>query len=399
MASKSAKPVIVVILFQRFVVLLRRVGTRLKEKITETINKLVSVQHKLNEGFVFWRISPLDETEKSQFTAKLDEAKTFLEALQAYTTPGKLKNFKFSESEVIAKSDAMDALASIISLESLIAEFSPIVGYLTNAELLLPEDHPWAEQVQKARTDLIAGMKDASKRSKPDFVKKARKKLGNLKGDYITAYIDLHAKARLGVNEEKRKNTLNTDPRHQSLKDLATIEILPKGELTDFENKLANLRECSKLIERELGGNPLCSHCDFRPREESVEVAASTRLGNLDQELDRMLESWTKTLYENLMDPTIEEQLNLLKPEQKTLIEDFKEETVFSGPITHEFITAMREALQELQKVTMSMEDLRNALSEGGGAVTMDDLKKRFDDHLDGLAKGKDRAKVRVVLE
>ena len=331
-----------------------------------------------------------DEIERNGIDAFIDRWQALdKQLLDAVSSPPKERNTE-AEAQWRQERD---------KLESLIAEFSPIVGYLSNAELVLPEDHPWAEQVQKARTNLIAEMKDASKRSKPDFVKKAMKKLGNLKGDYITAYIDLHAKARLGVNEEKQKNTLNTDPRHQSLKDLATIEILPKGELTDFENKLAVLRECSKLLERELVGNPLCPHCDFRPREESVEVAACTRLDNLDQELDRMLEGWTKTLYRNLIDPIIEERLKLLKPEQKTLIEDFKAKTVFPEPITHEFVTAMREALQELQKVTLSMDDLRAALAKGGGAVTMDDLKKRFDNHLDGLAKGKDRAKVRVVLE
>lgn len=47
----------------------------------------------------------------------------------------------------------------------------------------------------------------------------------------------------------------------------------------------------------------------------------------------------------------------------------------------------------------MKIDDLRGAILAGGSPATLTEMKKRFDDYLSELAKGKDPNKVRVVLE
>ena len=44
-------------------------------------------------------------------------------------------------------------------------------------------------------------------------------------------------------------------------------------------------------------------------------------------------------------------------------------------------------------------EDLREALLAGGSPATPAEMKSRFEQHLDGLTKGKDPGHVRIVLE
>jgi len=44
-------------------------------------------------------------------------------------------------------------------------------------------------------------------------------------------------------------------------------------------------------------------------------------------------------------------------------------------------------------------DDLRNALLAGGSPATPGELRKRFEEYLDGLTRGKELGKVRIVLE
>ncbi len=62
------------------------------------------------------------------------------------------------------------------------------------------------------------------------------------------AYIGLNAKARLGVNNDKRKAALLNDARLQTSLKLAGFDLMPRKQLTDFQIRLAGLKGCFALI-------------------------------------------------------------------------------------------------------------------------------------------------------
>jgi hypothetical protein len=59
----------------------------------------------------------------------------------------------------------------------------------------------------------------------------------------------------------------------------------------------------------------------------------------------------------------------------------------------------LSEVLSGLQKVPVKADDLREALLSGGSPATPAEMKKRFEEYLDELTKGKEPGKVRIVLE
>ena len=67
--------------------------------------------------------------------------------------------------------------------------------------------------------------------------------------------------------------------------------------------------------------------------------------------------------------------------------------------LAQDFIQGLQEALSGLAKVVLKMDDLKVALSEGGSPATPAEIKKRLEDYLATLTKGKDANKVRIVLE
>ena len=381
---------------------------QLQKAISEVVEKLVLVQQSLQSGLPFWGRNLLAEEEAAQLRDRLDQTKTFLESLQAYSSPGKLKNFRYDAQEVKRHEDGLKALSEIESLQELVSDLGPVASYLSTAEAVLPTDHEWVERMKAVRTEVltvvtsygsrVSGQKDsghATRDPRPEL----QRKLGDLKKSYVQAYLAMHTRARLGVNEDKRKSALMGDERLKTLSRLSTIDLMPRQHLTDFQNRLAGLKSCFALTEQDLDTSPVCPHCSFRPGTEGVGAPAATVLEHLDEELDKLLEDWTQTLLVNLEDPTTRGNLDLLKPEPRKLVDAFLERRKLPEELGQDFIHALQEVLSGLVKVAVKTEDLRAALLKGGSPATPAEMKKRFEEYLDELTKGNEPGKVRIVLE
>ncbi len=143
----------------------------------------------------------------------------------------------------------------------------------------------------------------------------------------------------------------------------------------------------------------MCPHCNFKPGAEPPAAPAGTVLDSLNGEMDKLLENWTQTLLTNLEDPTTKGNLDLLQPEPKKVVNSFIKKRALPDKLDHDFIHALGEVLSGLQKVPVKIADLRAALLSGGSPVTPAEMKKRFEEYLDELTKGKELSKVRIVLE
>ncbi len=371
----------------------------LQKAVTTTVERLVLVQQNLQTGLFFWGRSLLAEDEVKNLRAKLDETKTFLESLQAYTTTGKLKNFRYDVSEVTSHRAGLNCLAETKALEELVVDLGTTASYISTAEAVLPTGHEWIDKVKTARDEVLAQIGDAVKRATATFRQQTQRRLGDLKKAYLLAYLSMHARARLGVNEDKRKAQLMGDKRLKDLQKLSTIDLMPRQQLSDFQNRLAGLKSCFALTEQELEASPVCPHCGFKPISESNGPPAAAMLNALDSELDKLVENWTQTLLANLEDPTTRGNLGLLKPEPRKLVDLFIKKRSLPDDLDQDFIHALQEVLSGLARVSVKIGDLRDALLAGGSPATLGEMRKRFEEYLDGLTRGKEPSKVRIVLE
>jgi hypothetical protein len=112
-----------------------------------------------------------------------------------------------------------------------------------------------------------------------------------------------------------------------------------------------------------------------------------------------MEEEWTRTLLDNLSDPTVKRSMEALTPKQRKTVQSFLEKKKFPEDIGSDFVQILQQVLQGLEKLTFTAGELKQALSEGGMPCTVSELKSRFQKHLDTATKGKDQAKVRIVIE
>jgi hypothetical protein len=369
----------------------------LQEEVNKLTKRVLAASTDMANRLSFWGQPLLRDEEIRDWRSKLDELKAFSESLSPYNTVGKLKNLRIGSDDIAAQKKNIEVLNSVEGLIGLIGELGNTAGHLGQAELVLPSDHAWVKQAQDTRKNLLESLSTGRTNQNGS---EHRQTLSKLKKDYLTAYVSLHSKARLGVSEDKTKTALRKDSRLVAMRALANISLMPTSQLTTFEEKLDKLKSCASLVDSELSASPVCPHCNFRPANEQGDMLpAANVLKQLDDELDQLLDGWVQTLLDNLEDPIIQSNFELLKEGSRQIVTGFVETKSLPEPVTPEFISAVQEALSGLDKVVVSGDDIRKALLQGGSPATPEDLRKRFEAFLTERCKGKDTTKLRFVVE
>jgi hypothetical protein len=371
---------------------------QLHKVINDRVEKLVRANQQLASGIPFWGQNLLSDAEVETIAAQLAKAKEFLEGLQAYNTPGKLKNFKYDAADIKGFQATFTRLKEVEQLQAYCAELAQFTQYLSAAEAILPEGHPWVNDSRQKRTELLAEIRKPAQRESDTFKSSALKQLKALKTSYIKTYLDLYRKARLSLTQDKEKRDLLQDYRLKHLRRLATINSINSVQLSEFDNQVGRLRTGSVLTEKDLETDPK-SPDGFWPGMEDTSVSAETRLAGLKTELDKIHRSWTKSLLNDLADPVIQSNFGLLKEPQKDLLTAFMNAKELPDDVSTEFLTALQQALSGLTKLPVRLDELKKQLFPDGSPATPAEFRERFATYLEQILKGRDAAKVRLVIE
>jgi hypothetical protein len=370
---------------------------QLMEAVGGLVKRVLNVTTDMQNRLTFWGQPLLREEEIRDWRSRLDALKGFTESLSPYNTAGKLKNLRIGSDDIEAQKKNLEVLSAVERMLELVAELGTTASYLSQAEMVLLPDDAWVKKAQETRKQVLDKL--AQDRT-AQHAAKYRQTLAQLKKSYVTAYIGQHSKARLGVAEDKNKSALRKDSRLVGMRALAGISLMPTSQLTGFDDKLDKLKSCAALVESELAASPVCPHCNFRPASEQGDMLpAANILKQLDDELDRLLAGWQQTLLDNLDDPIIQANFDLLKPSARGLISSFVKSKTLPDPVPPDFVAAVQEALSGLEKISVSGQDIKNALLQGGSPATPEDLRKRFETFLNDRCKGKDTTKLRFVVE
>lgn len=370
----------------------------LLQAVDKIVKRIVMAQQALREGLSFWGLDLLATTDLTSHADGWDKAKDFFESLQAYSSPGKLKNFRYSASEVLAHEKAVKALDELDALCEFIMDHGPAASWFSSAEAALPEEHDWVNRIKATRQDVLDTLRQADLTKLAGLSQSIGANLQKLKKDYIIAYMGLHTKARLGVNDDRRKASLLNDRRLQILLKLAVIDLMPRQQLTDYQNHLADLKSCFELTEQNLEVSPICPHCRFRPMEKIV-ASASQQIDLMDEQLDHLVEQWTKTLLNNLDDPMTQANVKeLLHEGDRLIIQSFIDSKELPDPVDGHFVQTLKTVLSGLQKMPIKKEEFLKIISILGPS-TPNEIKQAVNDYIDKLTKGTDQAKVRIVIE
>ena len=369
---------------------------QLQQHIADRVPELVEREATL-QALSLWNERVLAEETQESKLAPLRGFKDFLESLKPYNTVGKLNAFKYSTTELEAQAEDLAAVKQLKALQELITECAASILYLDRGTLTLPAEHDWVIAAQSTRSSVIKAVRETDEL--PALRAQLRRQLEALKRDYKSHYITLHNRARLSPDEDRRKVKLMDDPRLTQLRNLAPIAFLQVNQLHRWEEKLGSLKPCGTLSESELEAQPVCPRCNFRPRDEPVSGDVSGVIDALETELEALYNEWKQTLLDNLEDPTVAENISLLAEGEKRALKQFITEGKLPYQVDAQFVKAVNNALDTLEKVSIGNKEILSALQQGGMPCSIDELKERFERLVTQKTRGKPTDKVRVVLE
>ena len=169
------------------------------------------------------------------------------------------------------------------------------------------------------------------------------------------------------------------------------------SQLTEIQKEFGNLKTGENVTADDLEVSAVAG--EFYPAMESPEgISAEQRLNNLETKIEETHKTWTNALLGEFEDPAIEENLKLIDPSSRERLEAFIQDKELPDELDADFVKAIQQALSGLTRIEISSRSIEGALFPNGAASTIDDFKDRFAEYLEGLVKGQDRAKVRLVL-
>ena len=373
---------------------------QIQDRLLVVTKQLAQAKKTLDEGLDFWGEDLIQKEAFLPLRERIKETQAFLDSLLAFNTPGKLKNFRFAPEQVEQHQQVLTALAALRSLQDLINQQNSMVAYLRQASEILPTAHAWRKKYDDERQAILNTYRTLSVEELVRQSRELDRQLADLKNEYKKAYTELHIKNRLGRAEDEKKRNLLNDYRFRTIQKLRGIELLKNNQVDQWIQSLSNIKSCFDLTSDQLDKVPYCQNCNFRPSSEpDIEYSAKQQLNHLDENLDTILEAVKRTIFSNLDDPIIQKNLELLKPEERAIINQLLSTRELPTTIDSDFVNALQEAFSSLTRIPLHLSDLADALKLTDGPTTIEELHQRFEDFLKELARGKDPSKVRIVLE
>ena len=136
---------------------------QLHEKTSAIVKRTVVAKQYAQSGLPCWGHELISFEKREEYRQRLDTLQGFLEKLQAFNTPGKLKNFSASVEDVKAHRTNLKLLGELESTNGLVGELMPLTSYLTMAGSVLPTDDPWIGKSEKLCNEWQPQLRDAEK--------------------------------------------------------------------------------------------------------------------------------------------------------------------------------------------------------------------------------------------
>jgi hypothetical protein len=374
----------------------RELGRKVQGELSATLQ----AEEALRAGLSYGREAIMSTPETQALRAELQSYRQLLDEFARLKQPGQLRNFSLGVGEVRQRVRPRQQVQQVLALQSLLQSLQPAWTYLAQGEISLPMNHAWQTEVDQMRQQQIAWLRDPQERASSTLAARLKGGLDNLIASYQQAYIAIHRRARLDFAQDERKQKLTRDTRWQQARALAAVALLPEVELRKLEEQLRELRSCPSCTASDLKARPTCPNCGLVPRDLKTDAPA---LGEVLQAVETGLADlharWLTTLQAELNKPAVREDIALLPQPQRDQVQALAERGELPARPTQDFVQALNDVLQGLEKVVINGTDLLLALTRPGMPCTRAELQARLNELLVTELKGKDAAKVRIQVD
>lgn len=366
----------------------------------ETISKIITEAKVMAEravktkavvvqGLKCRNVSLLNEEDSHKIKSELETLSAMLDSIQSYNTYGKLKSFKFTENELQAAFSAYPHCDMIDKLKDKAEKFERLIGYLYTAHsYIVVEEKPLYDDIKQAIESLPSVLS-----SDQVAIKKYEALLNSLIDRYADYYIQQYTKNRLSRPDALVKERIMGGEQKRICDVIKDSEFITATEYHNWLNSITSLKEADgSLTKSKVVTEPF--H-DFNPREYLNRPSYNIHI--LEEQLGDILEKWTNAMRSVFKDPSVQENMDILNPGDKQLVEDFRSGKV---ELTSDNAPKLRNLIAQfsrgIDKVEITMDDIRKQLDK---PLTPQEAIDTLTEYIDGLCVGKERNKVRIIIK
>jgi hypothetical protein len=362
--------------------------TNLVSAANEWARKSVTLLSKVQGGYTKMGIEIISENEARNYRISFTAFSGFCDKLANYTSEAKMKNFQFSVDDINKILKAKPLLEKVEKQLDEITHFSEDISYLQQCKQYVTDDA--FKQELTNTINQLANILSSGNQSQIDAYKT---KLSRLKEQYASWYLQLYLKYRISEADNTQKHALLDSEEKVICDILKEADFLSTGQYQQWLNKVNKLQPADSNVNKEL--ILTAPYQEFNPVD--FQDSEITTIKQTKQDLQQLLENWKKTLKDTLEDPMVKKNMSLLGSEQNALLIDFKSgKTVLSKDNALSIRNAILSLYQGLEKIELSLEGMKSTFNK---PLTPDEAINAFKEHIDLLAKGKERDKIRIILK
>jgi hypothetical protein len=361
--------------------------------ITEAKTKaerVVKTKAIVAQGLKCRNIPLLSDADSAIIKRELEALGNMLDSIQSYNSYGKLKAFKFTEEEIATAFNALLHCNLVDKLQAKAEKFEKTIGYLYTAQsYVVEQEKPLFDEMKIAIDQLpevLASIKEAD-------IKKYEALLNSLIDRYADYYLNQYTKYRLSKQDDLAKVRILGSEKKRICDIIKDSEFITATEYQYWINSITSLREeDDSLTKAKVLLEP---YHNFNPRE--YYGKATFNIHQLEVHLDGILDNWATAMRSIFKDPSVQENMDILKSNDKQLVEDFR---IGKVELTADNACRLRDLIaqfvQGIDKVEITIEDIRKQLSK---PLTPQEAVDTLTNYIDGLCAGKERNKVRIIIK
>lgn len=338
---------------------------QLLEKSKSIVENAVKASNKLNGDFTLWGEKLIPDHIVTEYK---ESGKRVLDMFAnfgtRFNTVAKLPNFLYSNEEIDQIEKDIQNMDIIVAYDDFRAALTSEVSYMMNIEQL---------ELGKSISEAIISAKEMFREIRDGIPKDidgegaasdVKVVLEKVKSQYIELYFEEHNKKRLNVVDAKRKGDIISSTKLGNLKKLKSLSIFSAAKVDAIDSDLASLKVCYDLTTDMLKTTHFCTKCGFVLG--SADVSVNGKIADIEDRIDALLAEWSQTLYNALSDPLLGDQMAYLKPQQRTVIDQFLKTKKMPDVVDNFFIDAVSALLEGFEPVSISADEFIDKLDALG---------------------------------
>jgi hypothetical protein len=349
--------------------------------------RAVTLLSKIQNGYSEKGVEIVSYDKAKECERKIKPFTNFCDKLANYTTEAKIKNFQFPVEEI---KKWLEAKPLIESLEKQLLEIKNVsqeISYLQQCRQYVT-DEVFKQEITNAINQLASVLSSGNQSE----IEAYKAKLSKLKEQYADWYLKLYLKYRISEVDNTQKDAL-LDSTEKTICDiLKEADFLSTGLYHQWLNKINKLQPADNSVNKDL--ILTAPYQDFNPIDfQDDEI---TTIKQAKEELTNLLDNWEQTLKDTLEDPMVKKNKSLLDANQIALLDNFESDKIM---LSKDNAIGIRNTImslyQGLEKIELSIEGMKETFNK---PLTPDEAITAFKVYIDQMAKGKERDKIRIIL-